>query len=437
MPYDSVSELPDRVKGLPESAQKQFLAVVNKALRDGKDESDAFTLAWGVIKKNYVKKDGKWVKKMSDDLKFIVPFSEREDGWYFYFPIGREVYHHGKSHELTPSDAQEMVANFKEHDVPGYDLPINVLHRDSAGIYGNIADLRATDTEVQWRPSFRDGKDEEIKDKGYRYTSPEIWFRDYQANDGNMYNNVAMGIAFTPRPRLGRDTAFFSDEDGWVIEEAEVDEEQIAKSVFEKLKGWFNDTFSLPEDEFGMDNDTEDMEDDMSELEEKFAELEGKLNEQSAQITNLSEQLQEANDALEAERSEKKEALTQLSEIEREKRLVEFTDGLKEIKNLEADDVAPALMKLHDEDEEAYEKIHTTLVALSNQIDESELFGERGHSGVNEGVESKIDALVSERVEKFGEDEVTALEKVLSQNPGLYAEYDKKTVKSIKADREE
>ena len=86
MPYKSIKELPENVKGLPDSAQRQYLNVVNSALESGDKEDAAHTKAWGVVKKNYVKKDGKWVKKMSDDIQYIVPFSEREDGWYFFFP---------------------------------------------------------------------------------------------------------------------------------------------------------------------------------------------------------------------------------------------------------------------------------------------------------------------------------------------------------------
>ena len=63
-PYDNITQLPNAVKNhLPKAAQRMFMRIVNKALKDGKSESDAFRLAWGVVKKYFVKKNDKWVKR--------------------------------------------------------------------------------------------------------------------------------------------------------------------------------------------------------------------------------------------------------------------------------------------------------------------------------------------------------------------------------------
>jgi cation transport regulator len=66
-PYENVDQLPDAVKNhLPIPAQLIFLRVVNQALKDGKSESDAFRLAWGVVKKTFRPPQGnekKWQKK--------------------------------------------------------------------------------------------------------------------------------------------------------------------------------------------------------------------------------------------------------------------------------------------------------------------------------------------------------------------------------------
>jgi cation transport regulator len=240
MPYSKISELPDRVKTLPTAAQKQFLKVVNSALDSGDSEERAFKKAWGVIKKNYKKEGGKWVK--AEDVTYFVPFSEREDGWYLYFPVGT-VYHYGKKIEFTQKDAQEMVTNFQVHNIPDYDLPVNILHRDEYGVYGYIDDLRFTGNEVQWKPHFREEKIEEIKDKGYRYASPEVRLRRYQALDGDYYDNVALGIALTPRPRLGRATAIFSDDQGW--ETGEEDKAiDLLRRAYERLSDMFGNNES-------------------------------------------------------------------------------------------------------------------------------------------------------------------------------------------------
>jgi cation transport regulator ChaB len=51
MPYESIKDLPQNIQKLPEKKQRQFLAVFNQAIENGKAESEAFKLANGVLKK--------------------------------------------------------------------------------------------------------------------------------------------------------------------------------------------------------------------------------------------------------------------------------------------------------------------------------------------------------------------------------------------------
>ena len=64
MPYANRSELPESVRHvLPEHAQNIFKDAFNNAFDEyGKDESRAFAVAWGAVKKNYHKNEttGKW-----------------------------------------------------------------------------------------------------------------------------------------------------------------------------------------------------------------------------------------------------------------------------------------------------------------------------------------------------------------------------------------
>ena len=62
MPYKSIRDLPVTVKVLPYSAQRLFLRVFNQAIKDKKTEEEAFSLAWGVVKRFYSKEGNKWVK---------------------------------------------------------------------------------------------------------------------------------------------------------------------------------------------------------------------------------------------------------------------------------------------------------------------------------------------------------------------------------------
>ena len=75
MPYNTITELPDRVKDvLPEHAREIYLAAYNNAWEEYSDPDDrngkqsrektAHRVAWSAVKKTYRKDDsGKWIKK--------------------------------------------------------------------------------------------------------------------------------------------------------------------------------------------------------------------------------------------------------------------------------------------------------------------------------------------------------------------------------------
>jgi cation transport regulator len=67
MPYTSINDLPDPVKhSLPKHAQEIFKEAFNSAYHEyDSNESRAFKVAWGAVKKQYRKADGEWkpVKK--------------------------------------------------------------------------------------------------------------------------------------------------------------------------------------------------------------------------------------------------------------------------------------------------------------------------------------------------------------------------------------
>ncbi len=74
MPYDKISELPDKVRdNLPEKAQEIFKEAYNSAWDQYSDpkkrrgnasqEEAANRVAWSAVKNKYEKKNGQWVKK--------------------------------------------------------------------------------------------------------------------------------------------------------------------------------------------------------------------------------------------------------------------------------------------------------------------------------------------------------------------------------------
>jgi cation transport regulator len=66
MPYRSIKDLPDSVKNnLPIKAQRIYMRVYNSAYEKYNNPA---RVAWGVVKKQYVKsKDGRWKKKSTHD----------------------------------------------------------------------------------------------------------------------------------------------------------------------------------------------------------------------------------------------------------------------------------------------------------------------------------------------------------------------------------
>ena len=51
MPFDP-NDPPDKVKGLSEKKQRQFVHVFNKCYDEGKGDAACHQLAWGVVKKS-------------------------------------------------------------------------------------------------------------------------------------------------------------------------------------------------------------------------------------------------------------------------------------------------------------------------------------------------------------------------------------------------
>ena len=74
MPYDSIKELPENVRGaLPKEAQEIYQEAFNSAWDQYDDAEDrrgdqsreetAHQIAWSAVKESYEKEDGKWQKK--------------------------------------------------------------------------------------------------------------------------------------------------------------------------------------------------------------------------------------------------------------------------------------------------------------------------------------------------------------------------------------
>jgi hypothetical protein len=389
-------------------------------------------------------------------IAFFVPFDENigDGDWKFFFPF-RTVHHMGLTIDFTRERGENMVSNFNNR-IPDFDLPINLQHNDGLGVYGHIAGLRVGDECIEWLPKFNDGAVTEIKSKGYKYASPEVVFDGYQGvYDGKYYSDVALAIAITPRPRLGRETLVFSEGEWHPLEGDDEDTEEIMTEVTlnEEQFGELNKTIGARVGEFFIkliggqgDEDTPEpepqpdvqeaelqdgQEPEMSEAEkQEFAEqLKAKdtqiaeLEVQAAKVAELEEKAQKYDEQLRL--AEEK------AETERQNaRRVAFAETAKEIHGLpEMElDFAEELMWLDDADE-SEEKVHynaimNVLRALGEQEKTSKLFGEAGHdSDEPKKIDERMDALVAAKV-KEGKSVAEAYAEVFKENPTLYKEYD-------------
>jgi len=440
MPYKNISELPEQTKVLPKAAQTLFMHRVNEQLEAGKDESAAFKIAWGIVERDYEKKDGKWVAKMEEG-RFMVPFADlAEDKWYLYFPF-REIYHQGYKKDFTINDGIEMVSNFK-NSVPDYELPIDTLHKDELGIYGHIADLRIEADRVEWKPSFRDGALEEFAKKGYKYASPEVCWEDYTGvYDGKTYNNVALGIAITPRPRLGRGTAIFEDGNIVNYEDTEDGQQQLTEELVRlattrpELKARIEKLFADMEPKQVEEKTMPEKEiKDMGNLAdvaaaEKYAEA---IAQKDAEIAALQEAQVKATDELKQYAEQVRLAEEAVAQERLEKRKLQFAETAQELKLSE--DYGDELMWLNDADgsdnKDHYGKFIATIKALQSQVDTAALFSEKGHDGQDRAdPASKLEQLAREMAQEKSIPYAQALVKVNEQNADLYREYSAKVSK--------
>ena len=421
---------------------------------------------------------------MSENLQYLVPFAEREEGWYLYFPLG-EVYHGGTKVDFTEDRAREMVANFNEYKVPDYDLPINMLHNDSQGVFGYIGGLRFANSEVQWKPNFRPEKVEEIQDKGFKYCSPEVWFNGYQAKDGKKFDNVAVGVALTPRPRLGRATALFSENEGWALADPDTPEgeaaweinavtssmhtlrflkrvegmEQVATAALEAMKAVAHKVVDVFDDKTDKDDvggtmsdiDTEKISQEVSKsvgekitdfLKGQFkepepkqdpepkdfsAELEAQRVEMAEEIAKRDAELAEMAEAKAQAEAQVKEFNDKLAEEQNKRRLAEFEDKAKEL-NVPVANFAETLMYFNDADNSEgktrYAQMVAVIEAMGNAERMAELFAEKGTDATQSKTPAgRLETLIAARVTETGESRAKATEVIAHSHPELYSEY--------------
>jgi cation transport regulator len=70
MPYDSIKDLPSKVKSLPTSAKKIFVSAFNSSFKSAGEEG-AFKIAWSAVKSKYKKVGDSWIVKKTVPVKQV------------------------------------------------------------------------------------------------------------------------------------------------------------------------------------------------------------------------------------------------------------------------------------------------------------------------------------------------------------------------------
>lgn len=129
MPYKSVSELPEGVRGLPARAKRLWMSAYNAAFKTyGGDEERAFKVAWSAVKKKFKKSGDKWVAKAQTQRTAVEAVRATRQLYEAYWQSGRGAKNRQpitdllEQIETEPADHLEKLQQLEELGVPGFDL---------------------------------------------------------------------------------------------------------------------------------------------------------------------------------------------------------------------------------------------------------------------------------------------------------------------------
>lgn len=252
------------------------------------------------------------------------------------FPFG-VIYKNGKKREITPEYAETI-------RLPHFKPPIKLGdHGDSAPAGGFITALEVRDDGLYAIPEWNEAGEKAMKDGAYRYHSPEILWSGALENpiDGSAINApLIVGTALLHTPHLGEAAALYE------IEVIENKENQMEENLTFPKSFW--DKFIAP-----------------------------LLTREPEKVEIVKEVEPEDYAATKQERDELRAKMEeQQAEAARAARVEKFTAGLKETKA----DITLAELLAELPDEKA-EKVMSQFKALSAQIDDSNLLGEKGAEG--------------------------------------------------------
>lgn len=196
-----LTELPPKVKSiLPSSLTERWLNAFNAALDEGR--SDCYAHAWGVALG-----DGDIV--MNDNAySFAIDlgkyeFSEGDSVvWLQAMPLGNWTHPTHGPINVTPERVQEF-ANNVQANVRGQDLDIDYDHKEYSGeAAGWVKGAQARADGLWLGVQLTASALQKVKEKAYRYFSPEFTDKWKHPSTGTVHKNVLFGGALTNRPFL-------------------------------------------------------------------------------------------------------------------------------------------------------------------------------------------------------------------------------------------
>lgn len=298
---------------------------------------------------------------------------------YRLFPFGRVV-KNGKVHFITP----EYAAKFS---LPHFKPPIKLgSHKEETPAGGHIIGLEVRPDGLYAIPAHNDKGQAAVQEGHYRYQSPEvIWddgYLEHPTTGERIQGPLIVGDALLHMPHLGEAAALYSVE---ISRGDNMETVTIPTSMWDKFMAWVGREDKPP---------TNTPPDDYSAVREKAAKV----------------------DTLEAE------IATMKAEQAKQARLSRFAAEVGKTKVAQPG-MAELLAGMTDEQAAA---VLQQFNALSAQIDESALLGEKGVTGggpvVNDPAQA-LNAAVQAKMKEAKVDYNAALAIVATEQPDLFRAY--------------
>ncbi|MDQ7790252.1 MAG: ChaB family protein [Clostridia bacterium] len=228
--YTQTSELPESVKSaLPVPAQGVWMDACNAAHEDGEDEADAAAVAWQAVQNGGYRKEGdKWVKAreayprralglvdlLTIQLEEISVAGSNEPEFVSEIQIMRTgSWDHPQYGKFTINEdhLQGFVDSFYSQ-VRGVDLAVDQAHDPNKGAAGWFKDVSKRGGELWAKIAWTSWGLSLIRNKIFRYFSPEFHFSWTDEETKKAHKNVLFGGALTNRPFLkGMDPIMLSE----------------------------------------------------------------------------------------------------------------------------------------------------------------------------------------------------------------------------------